>query len=120
MHGRWLRMALVDALKGRDAVALAALRSAPAAIDNAEAVSTSGTPPAESTSQHVAGAVPGLGAAEVARRRLTKAEMDGVVEHEIAERRMAAAEYERLGDQDRAMRLRAEALVLARVLSAET
>jgi hypothetical protein len=63
--------------------------------------------------------MPGLEAAEVPRSRLTEAEMDGIFEHEIVERQMAAEEYEHAGDQDRAKRLRAQAVVLVRVLDAE-
>jgi hypothetical protein len=57
--------------------------------------------------------------AEVPRRRLTEAEMDGIVEHEIVELQIAAEEYEHAGDQDTAKRLRAQAVVLVRVLDAE-
>jgi hypothetical protein len=45
--------------------------------------------------------------------------MDGIVEHEIVELQMAAEEYEHAGDQDTAKRLRAQAVVLVRVLDAE-
>jgi uncharacterized protein len=62
-----MRRALTAAMKARDQRAVAALRSALAAIDNAEAVEAAGEghPPGEG---RIAGAVLGVGAAEVARR----------------------------------------------------
>jgi uncharacterized protein len=50
--------------------------------------------PPDGGSPHVAGAVSGLGAAEVPRRRLTEAEMDEIVRNEVVERHQAALEYE--------------------------
>lgn len=126
-----LRAALRTALRDRDRVAMAALRSALAAIDNAGAVDPAtaadsppagpvpGTRPASvagpvpATSAHVAGAVLGLGAAEVARRELTDADVAGIVRAELDDRLAAAALYERGGRTDVAARLRAEAAVLA-------
>ena len=61
-----LRRALTAALKARDAVAVSALRSALAAIENAGAVDPGHAPPPGSGP--IAGAVDGLGAAEVERR----------------------------------------------------
>ena len=55
-----LRQDLTAAMKARDAVAVTALRSAIAAIDNAEAVEVPGEPTAPVGSEHFAGAVPGL------------------------------------------------------------
>jgi len=88
-----LRRALTAALKSRDAVAVSALRSALAAIENAGAVEP-GHAPAPGSGP-IAGAVDGLGAAEVEQRR------------------EAAREYAALGRTDRADRLHAEADVLA-------
>lgn len=108
-----LRAALTDAMRARDPVATAALRSAVAAIDNAEAVDPDAAPVATATSADVAGGVAGLGAAEVARRTLDEAEVLRVVRAEVDERQVAAADYERLGRADHAARLRAEAAAIA-------
>ncbi|WP_016699048.1 GatB/YqeY domain-containing protein [Actinoalloteichus spitiensis] len=120
-----LRDALSTALKARDRVAIAALRSALAAIDNAGAVplppSTSGpgvAPGAAATSEHVAGTTAGPGSTEVDRRQLTVAEEREIVEDEARERREAAAAYEHGGRHEHAERLRAEAEVLHHHLSA--
>jgi uncharacterized protein len=103
-----LRRALTSALKARDAVAVSALRSALAAIENASAVDASHVPP--SNSGPIAGAVDGLGAAEVERRPV---DVGAVVAAEVQQRREAAREYAALGRPDRADRLHAEADVLA-------
>jgi uncharacterized protein YqeY len=124
-----LRAALTAALSARDMIAAAAIRSALAAIGNAEAVrprvkprpATGTTPAPDGThrtpvgSEHIAGAAAGLGAAEAARRQLTEADIAEIVLAEIADRRSAADQYDRLGRDDRAERLRREAEVLATV-----
>ena len=107
-------------------IAAAAIRSALAAIGNAEAVpsrptpgQTAGTAAAldatERTpvgSEHIAGAAAGLGAAEAERRHLTEADIAVIVRAEISDRRSAADQYDRLGRTERAERLRREADVL--------
>lgn len=113
-----LRSALPDAMKARDAVAVAALRSALAAIDNAEAVDPVQASPPDAGHHHLAGTVGGLGAAEVARRRLSATEMDDIVGAESADRHAAARDYERAGHHTHAERLRGEAAVLSRFLNA--
>jgi len=105
-----LRQALPAALKARDQVAVAALRSAVSAIDNAQAVEA---PPAPRSGGVIAGAVTGLGAGDAARRELSEDDIAAIVSYELAERRRAAADYERAGQIDAAARLRAEADVLA-------
>jgi uncharacterized protein YqeY len=110
-----LQHALGAALKQRDSAAVSALRSALAAISNAEALPASPTPRGRA-GQYVAGAVAGVGAAEASRRTLTEAEITSIVATEIAERRAAAAQYEQAGHADRADRLRQEADVLAAVV----
>ena len=105
-----LRDALTAAMKERDKTAVTALRSALAAIDNAEAVEARDL--AAAVSDHIAGAVAGLGAGEVERRTLTMAEAATIVTAEATTRQVAAEEYERLGQIDGANRLRAEAAVL--------
>ncbi|MEV0703658.1 GatB/YqeY domain-containing protein [Saccharopolyspora sp. NPDC050389] len=109
-----LRDDLKTALKARNNVAVTALRSALAAIDNAEAVP--GDRPLSGGGEHVAGAAVGLGAAEAQRRNLTEADVRSIVENEVRERSVAAEEYEQLGRDDLAERLRAEAEVLSRHL----
>ena len=101
-----LRDALTEALVERDAPALAAIRSALAAIANAEAVEHSG--PAKPKL--------GVGAGEAARRELSTEEVLEILRAEIGERTSAAAEYEKLGRREAAIRLRAEAAILERLL----
>ena len=111
-----LRAGLTAALKAKDRVAISALRSALAAIDNAEAVAPEPTA-TTATSEHVAGGAAGVGAAEVARKELTDADMRAVVAREHQERTEAAETYAQLGREADAARVRAEAEVLARHLS---
>ena len=113
LHTR-LRRALPPALKARDQAAVAALRSALAAIDNAQAVEA---PPAPLSGGVVAGAVTGLGAGDVPRRRLSASDIAAIVRAEVADRRVAATDYERAGQVDAAARLTAEADVLAAYLA---
>ena len=104
-----LRAALPTAMKSRDKTAVAALRSALAALDNAEAVKTD-----ERTAkgQAVEQVAIGAGTTEVDRRVLTEPEVTALVRHEVTERENAAADYESAGRGDRATQLRAEAEVL--------
>ena len=122
-----MRRALTTAMKACDQPAVTALRSALAAIDNAEAVDTAKAPAAEAAGAvdtipaagdpagagRIAGSAVGVGAAEVERRALTPAETEAIVRGEVAERRTAAHAYERAGLSGRAERLRAEADVLS-------
>jgi uncharacterized protein len=77
-----LRRRLSSALRDQDRPAVSALRSALAALDNAEALR-----PAEEfrseASEHFAGGVAGLGAAEVERRVLNAESQRGIVKAEI-------------------------------------
>ena len=118
-----LRKRLRAAMVTRDHVAVTALRSAIAALDNAEAVEVVGTEVAEyfphPSGEHVAGSVVGLGAAEAHRRVLSRAQQHEVLEREISDRRSAAAGYEQRGTTEPAARLRQEASVLERVLRPE-
>lgn len=113
-----LRQALRDALARRDMVAVRALRSALAAIANAEAVPLGQDRPAEPGSEHFAGARAGLGATEMARRQLGERQVRDIVRAEIDDRLAAAAQYEHAGHADRAATLRAEADVLQRQVGA--
>jgi uncharacterized protein len=110
-------------MKVRDQHAVAALRSALAAIDNAEAVEAPGVPdaaPPGTGPGPVAGAVRGLGAGEVERRRLTAEAMEAIVRREVVERRTAARAYEDAGEDGSRSRyaegLRAEADLLSSYL----
>jgi uncharacterized protein len=113
-----LQAALRVALKQRDTPAISALRSALAAIGNAEALPIAATQ-SGGGDQYLAGSVAGLGAAEAARRVLTDVEIADIVSTEISERRAAAARYEQAGHADRADRLRREADALAAVVSGD-
>jgi uncharacterized protein YqeY len=110
-----LQGALRAALRARDKIAVSALRSALAALDNAAAVPP-GPARAAASGPHFAGATAGLGAGEVPRRGLTAGEAEQIVRAEIAERAAAADGYQRAGHDERASRLRREAAVLAAAL----
>jgi len=98
---------MTAALKARDAVAVAAYRSALAAVDNARAV--------EAPKGPVRTAL-GVGAREVSRRELSDEQVREIVRREISDREAAALEYETRGRADHAQRLRDEASVLAAFL----
>jgi uncharacterized protein YqeY len=110
-----LKAALLVAMKAKDTVATAALRSAIAAIGNAEAVPPPAAAPLTGDAR-VAGSVAGLGAAEARRRALTEADLVAIIAAEASERRAAALAYEAAGDAGRGTRLRREADVIASVL----
>jgi len=111
-----LRRDLTAALKARDRVAVAALRSAIAALENAEAVPTDQAIDTAAGTDRVAGAPVGLGVTEADRRDLTESDERSILAAEVRERTTAAEEYEQLGRTDQATRLRAEADVLRRYL----
>jgi uncharacterized protein YqeY len=111
-----LRRDLTAAIKTRDRVAVAALRSALAAIENAEALPENRDGQTTVANEHVAGSVVGLGAAEVARRHLTESDLRAIIQNEADQRAEAAAGYEQLGRGEHAERLRSEADLLRRYL----
>ena len=113
-----MRGDLTRAMKDRDEISVTALRSAIAAIDNAEAVDLGAAPTAPLGSEHVAGATAGVGSAEAARRVLDRAEVEAIVRAQVDERLAAATEYDTLGAPGRAERLRSEADVLSAYLPA--
>jgi hypothetical protein len=113
-----LRAVLAEALASRDATAVRAVRSALAAIGNAEAVDRTDSPTTLSTSEHFAGAASGIGSADVPRRVLSETETRAIVRAEITDRHAAAQQYDALGRGDEATRLRSEAHLLAAVLAA--
>jgi uncharacterized protein YqeY len=109
-----LRESLKVALNAHDRIAVAALRSAMSAVDNAEAVDRSHAPaPSGGTIGDVR---LGVGAGEVARRELSTHDVIEVIRAEVMDRTTAAAEYERLGRAEQASRLRAEAAALTSFL----
>ncbi len=109
-----LRGALTLAMKARDRVAVGALRSTLAAIDNAEAVDR----PANTDTGLAIEQLPlGVGAAEMERRLLTEPQIEQIVRDELAEREAAARDYERSGRTERAEQLRREITVLAEQLA---
>ncbi|MGL5850925.1 MAG: hypothetical protein ACRCZD_09115, partial [Phycicoccus sp.] len=101
------------AMRTRDRVALSALRSALAAVANAEAVPVESAPGAGAL-EH---AVLGVGAADVPRRELTEDDVRGVVTAEATEREEAARTVTASRPDD-ASRLRAEAAVMRHHLDA--
>jgi uncharacterized protein YqeY len=111
-----LRHGLTAALKARDSDAVAALRTAMAAIDNAEAVPAPATN-SPTTSAHVAGARGGPGSTEAARRQLSASDVRSVLRDQIAEHSRQAERYDTLGRADAAQRLRRQAGTLAPYLA---
>jgi uncharacterized protein len=111
-----LRRALAAALRARDQVAVAALRTALSALANAEAVPEPASATQPAASAHVAGAATGLGAAEARRRQLSEAEAQRIISLEVRDRLSAAEQYDSAGHADRAARLRREAAVLTAAL----
>lgn len=106
-----MRRDLTVAMKARQADVVSALRTALAAIDNAEAVDV---PPGDTVtaSGPVAGAQAGVGSTEAARRVLSIEEVYALLETQIAERVAAADQYDAHGRHDMADRLRREAGIL--------
>ncbi|MFG2953296.1 hypothetical protein ACGF5O_06135 [Streptomyces sp. NPDC048291] len=98
-------------MRARDRVAVSALRSTLAALDNAEAVPVGET---ELRGLALEASPVGAGATEAARRELSERDVVDVVRAEAAERLEAAALLTAPAHADRAERLRAEAAVLLR------
>ena len=110
-----LRRDLAMAMKARQPDAVAALRAAIAAIDNAEAVPAPEARQA-ATSSHIAGARAGLGAAEAARRDLSDSDQRAVLREQITGYTTEADRYEALGQPAAAACLRAQAHLLSAYL----
>lgn len=115
-----LRAALNEAMRNRDGVAIAALRSALSAIDNAEAPDAAHAPEPAEGHATFAGTVAGLGAAEVERKILSEAELAQLIEAEITDRDHTAETYRLSGRADMAARLKAQADVLRPYLARPT
>ncbi len=107
--------ALRAAMLAQDRIAVSALRSALAALANAEAVRTdpNADTPNAATHPRLAGTTAGVGATDVERRVLDDDEQRRIVQAEIDERLAAASQSDMGGRPDRGVQLRAEAEVLA-------
>ncbi|MCE3275997.1 MAG: yqey-like family protein [Propionibacteriaceae bacterium] len=114
-----LRRQLSAAVREHDRPAVSALRNALAALDNAEAVRP-GEDFQPEVSQHIAGGVAGVGAAEVERRVLDVESQRALVRAEIESSLTAAMTYQQHGRRTRAAELRMGADVLAAVLNSTT
>jgi uncharacterized protein len=114
-----LRRQLSAAVREHHRPAVSALRSALAALDNAEAVRP-GEDFQPEVSQHIAGGVAGVGAAEVERRVLDVESQRALVRAEIESSLVAAMTYQQHGQRTRAAELRMGADVLAAVLNSTT
>ncbi|HSN10616.1 MAG TPA: hypothetical protein VLS51_00705 [Propionibacteriaceae bacterium] len=112
----YLRENLVRLMKRREKVALRAVRDAISAIQNAE-TSYVASPAADTGSEHLAGAVP-FGHAERVVAELTDAQMMELARAQVTRRLDESARYRALGDVDRALMLKAEALSLSDHLDA--
>ncbi|GHH59809.1 hypothetical protein GCM10018781_03680 [Kitasatospora indigofera] len=108
-----MRQALPEAMRARDKAAVSALRTALAAVDNAEAVPVDEAATRGRALEH---SPVGAGATEAARRELTESDVVAVVRAEAAERLAAAAGLTEPAHADRVARLRAEARVLLHLL----
>lgn len=97
-------------MKARDRIAVAALRSTLAAIENAEAVDR-----AAGIDERLAiEQIPvGVAATEAERRVLTEGQIQDIVRAEVAAREATARAYDQVGQSDRAALLRSEARVLS-------
>ncbi|MDA2890774.1 GatB/YqeY [Mycolicibacterium sp. BiH015] len=111
---RWrteLRSRLLVARKNRDALRTSVLRSVLSAVDNAE--TPRGPIPQAGA---IADSAAGVGAAEVARRVLTDAEIRLLIRQEIDDR-LGAAEQTASSRPERTSMLREEARILAAILA---
>ncbi|OHU19342.1 hypothetical protein BKG76_19755 [Mycobacteroides franklinii] len=109
-----MRTDLSVALKARNSEAVSALRTAIAAIDNAESVDSTMDTTLNST--HIAGAATGLGATEAPRRTLSPADVRTIVQAQVDDRITEADRYDALGQPGAAAKLRVEATILSEYL----
>lgn len=110
-----LRRELSSALRARRSEAVAALRTAIAAIDNAQAVELR-SESRSGGSESVAYAASGVGSTEAARRELSMADVRVILRDHVDDYLTEADRYESLGQTGAAQRLRAEADTLRRYL----
>jgi hypothetical protein len=107
---------LADAIRRRDRPVVAGLRTALAALANAEALPAAEPGGTLSTTIHVAGATAGLGATEARRRYLSDEHERALVAHERAELMSHADRLTRLCRHDEADGARRAAAALAAAL----
>ncbi len=100
-----LRNRLTAAMRARDRQTAGTIRSVLAALENAEALPVTQHGTMAATSEHIAGAAAGLGAAEAPRRTLSADDERALVEREVAELRSASATFATAGQQQRASEL---------------
>ncbi|MFN8194040.1 MAG: hypothetical protein U0R80_07100 [Nocardioidaceae bacterium] len=112
-----MRADLTAAMRAREQGVVRVLRSTLAAVANAEAHPVDHSAPSSSGGGRIAGAVAGLGAAEVDRRELSPADVRAIIEAERDERLRGAADLEQRGAAEHADSLRADAGVLERYLA---
>lgn len=100
-----LRERLTAAMRARDRQTVGAMRSVLAALENAEALPVTSDETATATSEHVAGAVTGLGAGDAPRRLLSADDERAVMGREVAELRSASATLVAANQHERASEL---------------
>jgi uncharacterized protein YqeY len=105
--------ALTDAMRARDRDAVSALRSALAAVANAEAVPIDTVPGAGAAES----AAVGVGAADAPRRELGEDDVRSVLAAEVAEHDRAARHLAEVGRPDEGRRVAAQSEVLRRILT---
>ncbi|KRF43067.1 hypothetical protein ASH01_14690 [Terrabacter sp. Soil811] len=110
-----LRSRLTTAMRERDRAAASVLRTAVAAIENAEALPVDDGRTV-ATSADVAGAAVGLGVTEAERRRLDDATERSLVAAEVRSLVEAGAAYASAGDRERARDAAAGVALLRAVL----
>ena len=110
---------LTDAMRRRDTAAARALRTALAAVANAEAPPAPDLPGVAPASEHVAGSVAGLAATEVPRVHLTDDQVRAIVTREHAELMGHAERLTRLCRRDEADAARRAADSVAAVLAGD-
>jgi uncharacterized protein YqeY len=111
-----LRRDLIVAIKTRQTDTVTALRTALAAIDNAEAVNSQGRTKTIA-SEYIAGASAGVGSTEATRRDLYVDDLHAILREQITERTSAADIYDEHGQTHAADRLRREANVLTKYIT---
>lgn len=110
-----LRARLKAAMSARQSHIVTVLRETMAALDNAEAppITAVATPEMQTgEASAFAGSAGGLGAGDIARLTLSPEAVLQLIEREIRERREAAVEYLRLGQDEQAGILNAQADLL--------
>lgn len=115
-----LKAALVDAMKRRDREMSGVLRATLGAIDNAQAVDTAEHQLEIDPDSEIAGAVRGLGGAEVQRRALTEAQVAEIVREEVTELRMAARVYAEAGQLEHSAQLSDQADALRLIVDGDS